>query len=208
MPEMIPFGDDDADIIRFRAMSDDHLIVELQRQMAISVNSLVACAKMVYILEMERRRDLSHIPFRMMRHLRKIAYGAMHPGVLTHFGNHDSRLNAVARLPMPLQVRLVEGEKVPLCFVRDSGEIDQRLADPTLMTREEFQQVFASDHIRSREEQVAILQRGKESRKVILEKIGDFPVDPEFGIYVRGKLVSWADMEAALRFKRSRKNNS
>jgi hypothetical protein len=128
---------------------------ELLKAIDITVSMLIKAAAIVRVLE-ERGEDLSEFKFGLMSHLRRIAYGQLLPEVVAKCLGHSS-LRFIAGLPIPDQRRCISDHGVEIGVLRDG--VVERLTKPLLsLDPPELKQVFALDHIRTPDEQVAWLR--------------------------------------------------
>lgn len=138
---------------RLKNMSDGELDKELAATLEVSAAHLVKLALIVRQKE-ERGHDLSDLKIGMIGYLRRIAYGQVVPEVVARFGAAPNLLRKVAALPIPDQKRCLSPKGIPVGEM--SGDrVTHRLVDPLTMRRGEIQQVFAPDHIREPEAQIA-----------------------------------------------------
>jgi hypothetical protein len=141
---------------RIKRLTDEELDAELVETMEVSAKMLVRLALIVRQKE-ERGHDLSGITTSMLTYLRKIAYGQLLPEAVSCFLAHPTILKRIAALPIPDQRKCIQGGGVRIaCFQGD--QVTHRMADLTLLGPSELSQVFASDHIRSVDEQAALLK--------------------------------------------------
>lgn len=141
---------------------------ELRRQLTVSLNvtaqQLLRMAAIVRILE-ERGDDLSDIRGALPGYLRRIAYGQMLAEVVVRFADSQQLVKRISQLPIPDQRRLAAGEPIEVAVVTDQGT-ERRMVDPLNLRGPLLAQVFASDHIRTLPEQVAII----EARRLVAPK--------------------------------------
>lgn len=204
--DLTPFHAEHPDVVRCRALSDDELLAELSRQLTLSAAHLHAAAALYLVAEergMGERIDALRLG--ILRHVRKIAYGQLLADAVIRFGVDEPLLRRVSGLPLPDQRRLADGERVKLAVREQDGTYTHVLREPLHMTPSERALVFERDRLRPLEAQVVMLQRGRREDAAPPETIGRFRVDPYMGLIVKGVLVSWEDMEAALKHKRQKK---
>lgn len=146
----------EAELARLDKLSSDEIRRELADGVRMSAAGLVRIAACFRVLE-ARGEDLSELRGLLPDHIRRIAYGQLHPEAVVRFGPYPLLLDRVSRLPAPDQERLAGGGTVEL-IVRREDSWDRRLADPLRLTRSQVYQVFASGHIRAEAEQKLILE--------------------------------------------------
>lgn len=136
---------------------------ELTKSLHLSAAYLRRLAVIVRLLE-ERGEDLSHLQIRLLPFLRQIAYGQVLPEIVIRYGDSPGLTRMVGRLPLPDQARIAAGEGVPL-VVRRGDEFDHRLVDPSMLSVQQFHQVFGRGGIRPIEEQIVLLEARPEKEK-------------------------------------------
>lgn len=148
----------------FERMSDDELREAIRRSFMVGVQSIHRAA-MAWRVAEGRGIDLSDLRFRLANYVRRVAHGQMLPEVIAVFyGAPRERIEKIASLPLPDQKKAVDGQIKTV--VKEEGKTTYRLLHPNDMTTQQFRQVFASDHIRSETEQIALLS----SRETYSEK--------------------------------------
>ncbi len=136
-------------------MSTAELKAELANVLTITASSLVRAAAIVRVIE-SRGESLAQFKSGLIGYLRKIAHGQLLPEVVAVFVGHPA-LKRIAQLPEPDQRRCLESDGLPI-GVMLNGQVDQRMKPILQMEQFEVRQVFADDHIRSPEEQLAWLK--------------------------------------------------
>lgn len=142
---------------QFQAMTDAELDSELTSIMEVAAGNLVRLALILRQKE-ERGHDLASLKIGMLGYLRKIAYGQLLPDVVARFGSHPGVLRRIATLPLPDQRRCLDDEGIKVALW-DGEKIGHRICDPTSLSPAELKQVFAADHVRAPDEQVAWIRR-------------------------------------------------
>ena len=121
------------------------------------------------VAELERRgEDLSDMKLGLVGYLRRIASGQMLAETVVRFAGNPLALDRISRLPLDQQRRVAAGESFELAVWRDNGERTAWLkVDPTIATPAQIQQLFGPQGVRSKSEQVAILEdrRSRPPRK-------------------------------------------
>lgn len=112
--------------------------------------------------ELERRGDdLEDLRLGLIDYLRRIASGQLLPDVVVRYAGQPNVLKRVAVLPIADQRKLVTQPAIDFAVWRGDS-IEWKKVDPSLMTTTQLTQVLAPDHIRTRSEQVTLLEHRRE----------------------------------------------
>lgn len=178
------------------AMGNDELRAELTRTLSLTADSISRMAAIIRELE-SRGEDLSDLRIGMVPFLRRIAHGQLSASAVVRFASRPLLLQQIGNLPLPDQEKLAGGEPVRLMV----GGGDFRLVDPMDLTRDQFFQVFARDHIRDDSEQSLVLQQ-KSTQPKKKRKIQSGRVRPDrerMGLIVGRAFAPIDDVLAGLR---------
>lgn len=183
----------------------DQLRERFQTLRALTCEAVAAMAEIVRVIE-ERGEDAAEVleaPQAFIDSLRGVAYGQCLPEIWGRFGHSPSKFQKLRSLPIPDQRTIADGKTVDLVVLDDNGKFTKRKADPLMMPREQFNQVFAHGSIRSEAEQILILEQQRtERRRNRPEQVGVLKIDAVRGGAVftaaRGAFIAKADLEAAL----------
>jgi hypothetical protein len=201
MNDLTPLPPEDADLRRrLRDMTMEQLEQGLADRIGFTARGLLEAA--YYVREMEERgRDLSGLKNALVPYLLKIAYGQLLPEVVVRFAGKPSLIAAVGSLPIPEQRRLASGEPVRLFVWGPDGRLTDRMADPLALTPRQVRQVFASDHLREKNEQALILdERREQARLPAPEQVGKLKLDRERQVATVGRhTLTLADLKLAVR---------
>lgn len=173
----------EAVVAEINSLSTDELRRELATSLAGTATHLVRLAVIVRTLE-ERGEDLADLKIGLLSYLRRIAYGQILPEVVVRFAEYPSLVRRIAALPIPEQLRLAQGEPVPVAIRTEDGSIDHRLMDPLSLSGSQVAQVFSSDRIRTAAEQITAIETRRPRRR---KKEGRVRVDRERGGLVFGR---------------------
>lgn len=143
------------------AMTTDQLKSRLTELLSVTAETLLELAAIVKELEW-RGEDLENLKLSMIHWLRLIANGQLLPEVVVKFQATPMVMRKIARLPIPDQRRLANGGSVDL-LANEKGET--RSVPPDAMSRDEIEQAFATDHIRSLSEQRGVLDSRSTRRR-------------------------------------------
>lgn len=170
-----------------KKMSDEQLMEVISDSLAMSANGLQRAAEAIGELE-RRGRDLSEIRFGIMPLLRKIGSGQLMPQAVEKFAGKFTLLNKIAALPLSDQARIIGDEPLAVARGKD-GKFDSFSCTAANMAPDLIRLVFASDHIRTVEEQIAVL-RARDSAQPKLVPDGEIKLDRKRrGIVVGGVFV-------------------
>ena len=147
----------DAELASIRELDNESLRKQLSEALKLTAQSLLRLAAIIRTLE-ERGEDLSGLRIGLLPYLRQIAYGQVLPETVIRYAESPMLVQAISRLPLPDQRRLATGEAVPFALRKGDGSVDHRLVDPLLLRREQVNLIFVRDHIRTVEEQIAVLE--------------------------------------------------
>lgn len=179
--------------------STDELKQRLASLLATTAEGLRDMAAIVAELE-SRDEDLSGLRLGIVHHLRRIAAGQLLPELVVRCAAVPRILAKASILPLSDQQRIAGGEPFPLAVWRGDS-VEWRQIDPLEATGPQFSQIFASDHVRSQQEQISLLEDRRERARRTPEppKKGRLRADRNRGVLIFGKSVfSPADVTAAL----------
>lgn len=145
---------------------------ELLDVLAGTAEKIRRAAMIVGILE-SRGEDLSDFKTGIIGYLRKIACGQLLPEVMVKFFGSRA-IKAIASLPIPDQQACIDRENVDVGLIID-GKIDVKSRPIVLLEPVEVRQVFASDHIRTTNEQVAWMRTQDMKRPQVTSFIESSP---------------------------------
>jgi len=146
------------------------------------------------VVELEARgEDLSDLRIGTIQYLRKIGHGQLLPEVFIYFLGH-ALLHKAARLPLSDQRRLLAPDPLDVAIL-NNGLVQQVKCRPDVMKPPMIDIVFASDHLRPIEEQIAILRASQvrpPKRSTISPKIDH----RKMGVHVREPgFISLSDLK-------------
>lgn len=118
-----------------------------------TVEQVIRVAAIVRLLE-ERGESVADMMRGYFPYIRRVAYGQMVPEAVVMFQGQLNVMRRVSLLPLPDQSRIASNE--PMSIANIDGDV--RLLRPSQMTPREVRQVFADDHTRDPDEQVAWLR--------------------------------------------------
>jgi hypothetical protein len=166
---------------KMKEVPTSDLLERLKGVMAATAEMLIEAAAIVRVLE-DRGEDLEDvIKPRRLNLLRRIGQGSLMPEIVISNMSEPALVNKFARLTVDDQKKLVADEPVAVLVLNALGESDKRMVRPSELTKEEHQQIFDYDHIRTLAEQRTWL-RQQEQTAATRE-----PKDGRFDVY-RGKL--------------------
>jgi hypothetical protein len=139
----------------YESKDTETLKASLVGLLTITTETVARAAAIIGILE-SRGEDLTKLKMGLVGYLRRVACGQVLPEVVAKFIG-SSVLKNVAALPVNDQKMLLETETVELASVSD-GKIDTRSKPILLLEPFESRQLFASDHIRTVNEQASWLR--------------------------------------------------
>lgn len=114
----------------------------------------------------EHGENIDDIRIGLKHLLRKIAYNQLMPEVVAAFWSSPAAMNRIASLPLPDQKQIVElTESGKGILVASAIKGEARSVPVNQLTASEARQVFAADHIRDENEQIAYL-KSREPRVV------------------------------------------
>jgi hypothetical protein len=124
----------------------------------VSAQETAQLAEQVRLAE-ARGVDFSPVSHGTLNHLRRIARGDELPEVAANFLFTGRRALAhrIGKLALPEQQRLVSGGKVAL-VVSEGRRRTSRMVDPLDLIGHQISQVFAADHVRTEDEQAAVIE--------------------------------------------------
>lgn len=150
----------------------DSLKKELVGLLFQTAEQIRKAAAIIGILE-SRGEDLSQFKSGLVTYLRKVACGQVLPEIVIKFFGRDS-LRYVAALPIPDQERCLRDDGIEIgVFV--NGEIDTRVKPVVDLEKHEARQVFAADHIRNPNEQIAWIRAQELNRPQVTPHIEASP---------------------------------
>jgi hypothetical protein len=152
------------------------------------------------VAELEARgEDLSALRLGIVDHLRRIAAGHLLPEIVVHCSGFPALLRTASHLPVADQRKLISGEPLDMAVWR-GDEIAWRKVDPLCLTRDQLSTVFSTDRIRSKQEQVSLLEdRKQKPGKPARPAKRKVKADPErIGIVVGRSFAPLEDVLAAL----------
>lgn len=187
---------------------DASQIVEAFRSLdMLTVEIIETQAKLLLVLA-ARGYDLAQLNLGLRRHiLLKIAHGQLLPEIYVKFAGSVRAVQKIANLPLPDQRRIVEHLGIETVVPGETETFVVRLLNPEYMTMDQLELVFAADHVRSPEAQIAILEsrrtnevvsRGKDDIRVF----GNLQCDRTAGIVkmIKGKIAAAVDLIEAARW--------
>jgi hypothetical protein len=137
-------------------------------------------------------------------HLLRVGYGQLVAEALAAYAGNTALLNALAKLPPPLQLELVATSKVKL-LVLEGQEITHRLADVDTLSPKQIKQVFSDDGVRDETQQFAHLEQQRTDANVKARKrtdrFGPLEVDRELSsmrAFTKGN-VTREEIKAAMK---------
>jgi hypothetical protein len=141
----------------------------------------VECVREVAMIArilLDRGEDISGLSGPFSRYTGRLASGQLSPEAVFRFGHRPALMNRIGTLPVAVQKRLGEGERVPLVFLKDDGEPDTVLVDPEELRPAQIRQVFANERICPESEQSAIVKTRRAMRgSMAVEIRGTLPPD-------------------------------
>jgi len=140
--------------------SSEELKNRLASILATTANGLRDMAAIVAELE-SRGEDLSALRIGMIDHLRRIACGQLLPEVVVRCAGQPRMLQLAIRLTLDDQAKLADGQAFDLAVWRGNA-VEWRKVDPLECTSSQLSQIFASDHTRTQQEQVSLLEHRRE----------------------------------------------
>ena len=152
--------------------------------------------------------DTSDLKMWWIHYVRKVAYGQLLPGLVVRYFGNRKLLGIAASLPLHEQRLLASGEGVKLLTYSPDGQLalpdgkpNNLMVQPLDMTKDQLRQAFASDHIRSLEEQAAWLaDKRTKAKGPKPEKVGKFNVDrARGGATHRGEFITLDELLAVVR---------
>jgi hypothetical protein len=165
------------------------LVTELTACMAVTVQAIVKIGAIIRRLD-ELGFDIESLRLPNLSYFRKVAHGQMVPELFVSLIGAPIVLRKVANLPLFDQQRISDGK--PVKVILPGG--DHMMIRVEDMTREQAQQVFASDYIRSDSQQAAWLV---EKSQVVGSRKADAPVMLDrrrHGIVVGETFISASDL--------------
>jgi hypothetical protein len=156
----------DADLER---MSPDQLREELYRCLGFTTMGVRRAARIFKRLE-DLGEDVDKLRVSTARFLRLVANGQMLPEVLVRFAGSSVLMGHIARLPLPDQQRVCQGEPVPLVVFSAGGEVTTLQVMPENLTRAQLRQVFALGVIADLAQQRAYLE-DRRTRKTLAGRL-------------------------------------
>lgn len=192
-------------LAKLEAMSVADLKQNLADCLRVTAADMLKLALIVHVLE-AKGENLDAMKMSLLYSLRKVACGQVLPEVLVRFGGNDRLLRLVANLPIQDQHKLARGEPLPLLVFTPNGANTTRMVNPLIISTNEREQLFDTDHIRNEAEQALYLDRKrqdeirKQKRQKNTEIVGKFRVDRERGGAVAGRVFyATAELEAVVR---------
>lgn len=167
-----------------RAKSQDELRQVVRDGLRMISESYLRMALALRVLE-EGGDDLEwakeELDMRTYSWLRKIGHNQMLAKVVVAFNKNKDAVDAVSKLPLPDQEKVVKNRRVNMVVVTGAGKTDTIKADVAGMEREQLRQVFDGGRIREEAEQRLWLEA---KRQVVAttpepEKFGPFEYDRE-----------------------------
>jgi hypothetical protein len=195
-----------------RTLPMDRLVQMLVDGLVLTVNTIYEMAMIVQVLQekgvtsVDLRRRIKLFP-----HLNRINRGELLAELLVKVDSDKERLAALGSLPLALQHRLIEGERVPLSVPGPDGVLTQIMADPFSpeVTEEMLAQAVDAERgcLRSTDQQALIVAARREAAaRPLPQKIGPLEIDQERGgAVVRGVFISQEDMRRAVAVLRPRR---
>ncbi|MBB4207270.1 hypothetical protein [Roseinatronobacter bogoriensis] len=152
-----------------------------------------ACICYLALLDQGAELPLLHPAF---RHAEAIATGALSPRVAMRHATNRNIIGAMAGLPLDLQDRLVDGEKVKIAVMSDQGRIHSDEVCLEQMSPEQMRRAFGADGVRDWQVQGELLIKGqsvqssrapskpvirvdRETRDIIINRVRVSPEDLE-----------------------------
>jgi len=186
---------DNSELSRIGHESDPQMLVaELTACMAITVQAIVKIGAIIRRLD-ELKFDIESLKIPNLNYFRKVAHGQMVPELFVSLIGAPIVLRKVANLPLLDQRRISDGMPVKV-MLRGGDYMMLRVED---MTREQAQQVFASDHIRSDSQQAAWLIERSQLAKSTAVSASPVMLDRKrHGIVVGDTFISATDLAGYL----------
>lgn len=185
---------------QYLAMSADDLKSELLKALSLSIENLKRAAVLVAILETrgERFEEMEVGGFGILPFLRRIAYGQMLAEVYFGFYGCPS-FDRIVSLPIPDQQKCLSTGTIERGRYVE-GKVVKQLRPIKELDAAEARQVFAPDHIRSPESQVAYA-RSREMEKPSAETVDRSPwtVSGHIIVINRPIRLSKKDLQTMLR---------
>lgn len=185
----------DARLAKIEQTTDKEWLLEtLATSLAAGLEHLIAAAAAVKRLE-TLGHDLSDLRITILPDLRKIAYGHMLPTLYWHLGGNRRLLRYAEKLPAPDQATIADNR--PLRVVEPDG--DHRQVPAWNLSPAEMRQVFASDHIRNDDEQLAFIR--DEARRQTKPTPDDLPIAVDLkrnGLQVGARFIPAHDLAVYL----------
>jgi len=168
------------DIRRISEMDDvDELRKMLVRTLAMTVENVCRLAAILSRLR-ALEYDLSELGIGGVTIFLKIADGQILPVLLVRLLHHQRLLAVAANMPLKDQERIANNEPLDVYDLR--GPEHRRVIPPMSMSRIERTQVFARDHIRDENEQLAVLrERTSQTKPVVSEDAQEVWTDRKRG---------------------------
>jgi len=170
------------------------LVAELTACMAVTVQAIVKIGAIIRRLD-ELGFDIESLRLPNLNYFRKVAHGQMVPELFVSLIGAPVVLRKVANLPLLDQRRISDGKPVKV-ILPGGDHMMLRVED---MTREQAQQVFASDHIRNDSQQAAWLIERSQLAKNTAVSASPVMIDRRrHGIVVGDTFISASDLAGYL----------
>lgn len=201
MSGMIQFNEENPEFVRLSGLMADELMAEVRRYLTMSLEGLLGAATCVRLL-MKQGADLSDLrDAPLMAHVLKIAYGQMLPGIVLRFAHKPKLISLIGALPIPQQEELARGDGVLVAELSPDGSINHRMLPPADLSREQLSLVFGRDGLRSESAQEVILKQRRDAAPETTVHVGPHRVDPDRGVYVGSRLIRWAEIDEAQKYR-------
>lgn len=151
-------------LFELRSKSDQELKELLGAAIRVTIEQLVEIALVVRVLE-ERSVDLGDIKLGLLFYARRIGYMQLLPELVIQFQGYPSILRRVASFAIPDQLRLLSNKDIGVAVMAKDGIPTHRQWPVLELSPDQAKQVFAHDHIRSDEEQIAWLNRAEQRNR-------------------------------------------
>ena len=183
--------DTSTEIAEINQESDTNaLLSKLQHYLSISVHSVRMVAAIIKRLE-ELGTDVIGLEIPNLSYFRKIAYGQLSPELFVSMAERPGFIKKLQALPLPDQEKIAHDTKQKVLL---SGG-DHLMVAVKDMTKDQFDQVFSTNGVRSESQQAACIADKKQKACARSAERPEIVVDrKKHGIYVSDVFISAADL--------------